>query len=112
MERQTREAWAQRVERFRRSGLTIREFAAREQVHARTLAWYRWKLGCKTERPRSGAVRPLVAKPTVEFVELVSSGSVQAEPFEVEMHGGWRLRVPAGFEAGALERLLGVLEGR
>lgn len=34
------------------------------------------------------------------------------DAFEVELSRGYRVRVPARFESDALQRLLGVLEGR
>jgi hypothetical protein len=42
-------------------------------------------------------------------VELVSD-AVPDGRFELELAGGRRLRIPVGFEAEALERLLGVVE--
>jgi len=41
-------------------------------------------------------------------VATVSCGSA----FELELPGGWRLRVPGDFEADSLARLLSVVEGR
>jgi hypothetical protein len=42
-------------------------------------------------------------------VELVSDAVADGR-FELELAGGHRLRIPVGFEAEALERLLGVVE--
>jgi hypothetical protein len=113
MERDGREAWAARLERCRRSGLTTKEFARREGVSARTLTWWRWKLGEKAKRGttiRGSARKP---KGPVGFVEVVrATAMVATDAFEVEVAGGYRVRVPAQFDAEALERLLGVLEGR
>jgi hypothetical protein len=50
-------------------------------------------------------------------VRIVEAGARRAgEPegagFELELPGGWRLRVPRDFEAESLARLLAVVEGR
>jgi hypothetical protein len=44
-------------------------------------------------------------------VELLG-GAVADDRFELECGAGRRLRIPAGFDAAGLERLLAVLEGR
>ena len=44
MKRGTRTQWAERVRRWRSSGLTASAFAARERLNARTLAWWSSKL--------------------------------------------------------------------
>lgn len=43
--RASRDEWALRVRRWERSGLSAGGFAAREAVSAKSLAWWRWKLG-------------------------------------------------------------------
>jgi hypothetical protein len=44
------------------------------------------------------------------FVEL--SAAVAVEPLEVVLPSSLRIRVPSGFDAGALRRLLEVLDAR
>lgn len=114
---ESRETWARRVERLERSRKSIGEFAAREGVSAGTLKWWKWKLGREREARRgreAARKRRAARKAQVQFVEVVprAVGSGGGEPFEVELSRGYRVRVPAGFETGALERLLGVLERR
>ena len=53
--------WSRLVHRSHRSPLTVREFARREGVNPRTLAWYRWKL-----RGERGAARQAFAEVVVE----------------------------------------------
>jgi len=116
MGRETQETWRRRVERFRKSGLTTKEFAEREVVSARTLSWWRWKLTKGSDRRRARAVkRRRAGKRAIGFVEIVGATAMSAaatDAFEVELSRGYRVRVPARFEAEALRRLLGVLEGR
>jgi len=104
------------VERLLRSRKGIGEFAAREGVSAGTLKWWKWKLGQEREARRARETarkRRAARKAQVEFVEVVPRPAWSGgEPFEVELSRGYRVRVPGGFEAGALERLLGVLERR
>jgi transposase-like protein len=121
MARETRETWVKRVERWRDSGLTLKEFAAEIGVNANTLAGWRWRL-------RSDGRREPGETPTpVSFVELVPSphGSDDvavatpvaamhpaAEPFELILGGGTRIRVPVQFDGRALRRLVDALEAR
>lgn len=109
--RTRRREWAQRVRRWRRSGQTAREFSESIGVKPGTLTYWAWRLGregrgASAGRKTSGKCqRPA---PTA-FVELVS-GAIGDGRFELELGGGRRLRIPVGFEAEALERLLGVVE--
>ena len=44
MKRETRQQWTERVDRWRGSGQTAREFAAQEGVRPATLSWWGAKL--------------------------------------------------------------------
>ena len=112
MERSDRATWSKRVESWKRSGLTATEFAARHGLHAKTLTWWRWKLGRRTEgaaltvrKAATTAMGPLT------FVEM-TSGVSSREPFELVLASDVRVRVPASFDERALTRLLDVLERR
>ena len=45
MERADRETWAKRVERWKDSGLSSKEFAAEIGVTPSALSWWKWRLG-------------------------------------------------------------------
>lgn len=117
MARETRAAWARRVERWQCSGLTADRFAEQEGVNARTLAFWKWRLkrdgapGIVTRRARRAAKG-------VAFVELVASspavpaGETRSTAIEVVLPIGYRVRVGGSFERGALVELLDVLEAR
>jgi transposase-like protein len=126
MARENREVWAKRVERWRDSGLTLKEFAAEVGVNANTLAGWRWRLGGGRrtgELPRStpagAAFIEIVAAPvegkersTPELEPRISTAVSEVEPIELILRGGQRIRVPARFDATALRRLVDALEAR
>ena len=101
--------WAKRVERLERSGLSIRTFAAREGLKPGSLSFWKWKL-TQGQHGRPGpAVGPL------KFVELTTTAPISPPPaavpgFEVLLRSGRTVRVPGGFDAAELARLVGVLE--
>ncbi len=119
--RGNREEWAKRVERWRDSGLTTAEFAAEVGVNPRTLTYWKWLLGKEgrgekrawPKRDNDRATRskaPEIAAPTPGLIEIQVAAT--SAWFEVELRGGQRLRIPAGFDAPTLCRLLDVLEVR
>lgn len=117
MERVTRETWAKRVERWKDSGLTAGEYAAETGIKAHSLSWWRWRLGTGSEkvvaerRPvRKSRVVAAKPSPALTFVEVTAPRP--AEPFEVVLASGVRVRVPPSFDAATLIRLLDVLEQR
>jgi hypothetical protein len=126
MARGTREVWAKRVQRWVDSGLTAKEFAAEAGINARTLTFWKWRLGAGASR---GAGETATSARFVEIVAPPATASADAtsesrrvpakgtppgapEPFEVILRGGYRLLVPVTFDALALRRVVDVLEGR
>jgi len=94
--------WQVHVVGWKRSGLTCKEYAAQVGVHPGTLAAWKSKL-----RQAGGAV------PT--FVEVSEQLAIAAEPDAGELElvvGRTLLRVRGRVEAGALARVLDVLEAR
>lgn len=94
--------WAHIVDRSHRSPLTLREFARREGVNPRTLAWWRWKLKGRPE----GDLR---------FVELEV---VRPEPQSDDLHacgglvvqvGGAQIEVHASSDLQLLRAVVGAL---
>lgn len=100
--------WAERLRRLETSGLTRREFAAREGVSPNAISWWRWTLRRRQEEAQAAAQR-------MQFVELkvpVATGDqTAASSFEVVLSGKRVVRVPGGFNAGELLRLVTALEG-
>ena len=112
--RRSRAEWRKEIARWRESGLTAGEYAAKTRVNARTLTYWKYiltkeartfaldKSKAKTSKRRAGS-------PSFPLIELRGSGRTD-ERFEVELASGHRVRVPASFDADALRRLLATLE--
>jgi len=110
MARSNRATWAKRVEQWQRSGLTAKEFAAKAGLNAGTLSYWKWRLGKEAREGRpSGTALAKGAEP-VSFVE-VSSVPVTSGRVEVGV-GRYTVAVEHGFDAGTLDQVLDVLEGR
>lgn len=84
-----------------RSGKPVSVFAAEHGLDPQRLYCWRRRLG-GTERTR---FRELIVRPSA----TVSLSSAAGAPFEVVLASGVVVRVPASFDATALERLLEVL---
>ena len=116
MERATQETWAKRVERWKESGLTAREFASEVGINAQSLSWWSWRLRSgskKRPRVRRRAPATTAAKPAVSpltFVEMTAA--VERDALEVVVASGVRICVRPEFDAATLTRLLDVLDAR
>jgi transposase-like protein len=135
MGQDTRELWSKRVERWKDSGLSAREFASEMGINAQTLSYWRWKLGKKaTKAPskrRPTAFVEVVAEPAVELAprvverdqreerpepleivlrdELRIQREERPEPLEIVLRDELRIRVPVHFDAEALRRVVATL---
>lgn len=112
-QRASRREWSRRVSEWRRSGKTAKEYAAETDVNANTLLWWSGVLRGERGREAAGRVKHEQSRRAAErFEQLpiveVSSGLVD-DRFELDLGGGRRLRIPPGFDAEALGRLLAVL---
>ena len=96
----------------RRDGELLRELAERHGVEPRV--FYRWRArfdgtAANVERSASQALIPV----EVAGATSLDLSALLGADFEIALRGsGHLVRVPAGFEAAALARLVGVLEGR
>lgn len=134
MTRADRATWAKRVERWKQGGLSAEQYAGEIGVNPRTLSYWRWRLGAGARRqvarkspveiakarlhqppPSQALARPRAAAQSValSFIEVSrEQAGLAADPFEVVLVNGLRVRVPPSFDAGALGRLLDVVERR
>jgi hypothetical protein len=107
--RQNAAKWRQRVDRWRQSGLTTKEFAAREGIAPSSLSWWAWKLG-KEDKAASKLAPPAFVPVHVVGAASAPGEAESAEALEVTLPGGARIRVPPAFDTQALARVLTVLE--
>jgi transposase-like protein len=86
-----------------RRGLTWSELAEQSGVPRSTLHWW-------YRRFRDGSE----GTPPPEFVEVVVAADevVEAEPITVVLRSGVEVRVPAGFDAAHLRRVVEALDSR
>ena len=118
MGRASREVWAKRVERWKDSGLSAKEFAAELEVSANTLTFWKWKLGKDTSAGdasnagRSKATAPSRRAPQ-RFLQLVpaSPASASGTALELVFTSGLIVRVAPGFDESTLQRLVALLGG-
>lgn|SRR6185437_2605178 len=99
----TRDEWAKRVERWRKSGLSTEDFSAREGIRSKQLVWWRWKLS--SSRSESAAPGPPQFLP-VRVVDAAGCPPSASDPVEIALPNGRVVRVTAGFDAATLERVL------
>jgi transposase len=109
-QRASRDEWRRRVERWKDSGLTAKEFAVETGINAGTLQFWRYKLG--KPAPRRPRQRSPAASILSSIVEVRPAVAPLESRFEIELGNGRRLRVPTAFDASALKSLLAILEAR
>ena len=108
--RTERAEWARRLEKWRRSGLDLRAYAAREGLALRSLAWWRWRLEHDAKSPAtSTALMPIASD--VSFVELKPELIANGSPIEIVLGNGRVVRVPHAFDDSSLARVLAVADG-
>jgi transposase-like protein len=89
------------------SGLTVNAFAVREKLDPHRLYSWRRRLSASAPKPPafeeivSGHVAPSLAEPT----------PAARDRLEIELRSGLIVRVSESFNAEALRRLLGVIDG-
>ena len=108
-----RETWAKRVEAWKASGLTSKQFGAQHGIRAGTLLWWSWRLGAKSKQPLAvRSATPPVKVASIAPLTFIEMTAPRSEPLEVVLANGLRVRVGDGFAEGTLARVLDVLERR
>jgi transposase-like protein len=100
--RRTADEWREIVERWRSSGRSKEDYARKLGVSPITLGWWQWKLACEAPEPTT----------TPRFAEVVVVETAyvpRPAPDLVIEIGDLRVRVPSGFDAGELRRLVSAL---
>jgi transposase len=113
--RETRETWVKRIERWKDSGLSAKEYASEIGISEPSLKWWKWKLAREaagTTAPQEKRRRVVSAtNAAVTFVE-VPRAPVSRSSIELVLPSRIRVRLRDDFDSAALERLLGVLGAR
>ena len=104
------EVWRDRVERWKQSGRTAREFARLEGIRPETLAWWKWRLQRPDAAPQAQAD---VTAPTLVPVHVAG---VEPEPgasmIELVLASGRVVvRVGPEFDERTLRRVVDALGG-
>jgi transposase len=105
-----RQRWTERVEQWKQSGLTAREFAQQAGLNAGTLCYWKWRLSrapVQSSSPRAARKRRVRKPKLIELAPVMLSD----DRVELELSNGHRLRVPAQFDARALARLISIVAG-
>ncbi len=106
MARATQAAWEERLARWRKSGQSAEEFAAREGVKPTALKWWRWKLSGEKDRgSRKGRARPSFIE-----VEAAPASSSAESRIEVVLANGRVVRVLGRFADEELVRVIALAE--
>ncbi len=113
--RRSRAEWREIVQRQARSGLSVTRFAARERLSAQSLFWWRWRLRSDGETP---VAAPADGTASIDKIELIPVELARVDPlpvgtstgFELRLGTDITLRIPCGFDARELRRLLEVLQ--
>lgn len=100
--------WRGHIEQYLGGGLSRREYCQRHQLALSTFDYWRRRLRKEGAPATSSSSRAL----EVVRVEVDMASVVGSAPLELVVGNGRMIRIPAGFDAGTLERLLVVLEGQ
>jgi transposase len=106
-----RNEWRKRVQRWKESGLTAKEFAAEVGINAGTLQFWR----CKLKQGDAPPARRTRRSPSAAILSSLVEVSATAAPvvdqrFEVELANGRRVRVGRDFDPASLRALIITLE--
>lgn len=104
--------WRREVEAWRGSGQSRGAYCAAHGLSAKTFGWWVWRL--EREDRQNAAAEParfLSVEVAVEPAEEAANPAVAAvdDRIEIVLAAGLMVRVGAGFDAAALQRVLGVL---
>jgi hypothetical protein len=106
--------WTKRVERWRDSGLGVKEYAAQAGLSADRLRHWGWRLAKPSGSEPDHSPSPSPIATPLSFVE-VSAGLTPANPGDFDEHlhivvpSGLRIVVPPRFDEACLRRVLAVV---
>lgn len=92
--------WRDRLDRFRRNGLSVRAFCARERLHESSFYFWKRQLAARDAQAKLSA-------PAFVPVRVIPS---PPPPLEVVLADGRLVRILPGFDPAALRAVLAALE--
>lgn len=116
--RTKQQEWEERVQQWKNSGLTAKQYAAENGINPNTLVHWQCRLAAdrrRRQRIEKGFVEvtaPLamaIGRDPAESSPDVVGQNASCEPFEVVDRGGLRIRIPARFDPHGLRLLLATL---
>jgi hypothetical protein len=114
MARASRQVWTKRVERWRDSGLGVKEYAAQAGLSADRLRHWGWRLSKPSASAPDHSPPPSPLATPLSFVE-VSAGPARLSPGKDDEHlhivvpSSVRIVVPPRFDEACLRRVLAVV---
>ena len=106
--RRSRAEWAEVIAKFEASGEPLSQFCAKRRIRARTLTWWRWKLGGEqalTRASESSAIR-LIAVDVKAPVPVRSEAELRICVADVDV------RVAVGTDVAYVADLVGAIRSR
>lgn len=100
--------WAARIETWRQSGKSQREFCEERGIPLSTFQWWRKRLREQTEQDRED---PGFVEVALRPRQSLQGGSTVASPVVVAV-GSYRVEIAGAFDSTTLETILDVLERR
>jgi hypothetical protein len=103
--------WIKRVERWRDSGLSAKEFAEQAGVDSDRLRHGKWRLAKESVEPKAASVESAAISAPLAFVEVTPPPPRDRNDEEIEIldPSGFRIRVPERFDAETLRRVLAAM---
>lgn len=106
MARASATEWSKRVRRWRRSGLTAKEYGAKAGLNPSTLTYWSWRLSA--EQRAAAAAAGSTSGDRGALVEIAVAHATS--PIEIALERGTRVRVAAGADEATLMMVLRALE--
>lgn len=103
----TREDARQLLEEWAASGKALTVFGAEKGMSGSRLGWWRTKFARERREGSGGASGPSFVPVVTRAAEATPAASSH---LELVLEGGRMIRVPGGFDEGALRRLIAILE--
>ena len=104
-----REKWRERVRRWKRGGLTARQFAEQMGLNHKTLLWWSWQLRREAKGGDKASEQTKLVR-FIDFTETVSRDKTVVDETVLHLEiSDVLVKVPVGFDEQTLRRVLLVI---